>query len=299
MSNISQPGNYRGLVIDRGLSNSSNGYLQLEVTMQATEKYDEENQVWVPFAFEDCEAQAYLNLVTSKEVGNPVNLRQIMRAFGWDGMAFSTLNNPDAQLVTQIQWRMGMETYNGVEKCKVQGIGAYDAAPGRQVEKLDAAAVRAVDAKYAAILKNLGGGPKPKSARPAAPTPDNPACVPAPTSTPAASVNPGPITSVTTPAPSPAAAPTTGAASAPAAAEKPKRGRPKAPPTAPAVTTPSVSAPAMTQQEAWDAYAAKAAGKTDMEITNTWTGIVHEIGGDEKVGNWAGVYVECCKRLAV
>jgi len=305
MSNINQPGNYRGLVVDRGLSTSSGGHLQMEVTMQATEKYDEENQVWSPFNFEDCEAQAYLNLITGKEKENAINCRQIMRAFGWDGMAFSTLNNPDSPLATQIQWRMGMETYNEVERCKVQGISAYDAAPGRQVEKLDPAAVRAIDAKYAGILKNLGGGPKPKSAtpRPVAPAPVSPDPTPAALPTPpvaaaalAAAVTTAPSgeSTVVTPAP-----------------EKPKRGRPaapKAPPAAPAVVTPppvmpvATAAPVtpMTQQDAWDAYTAKAAGKTDMEITNTWTGIVHEIGGDEKVGaDWSGVYAQCCSKLGV
>ncbi len=293
MSNISQSGSYRGLVIDRGLSNSSGGHLQLAVTMQATERYDEENQVWTPFDFEDNEAQAYLNLVTGKEKENAINCRQIMRAFGWDGMAFSTLNNPDSSLATQIQWRMGMETYNEVERCKVQGIAAYDAAPGRQVEKLDAAAVRAVDAKYAGILKALGGGPKPKSA------------TPRPVAPPQAPVSPDPTTSSAISAPAPSAPPAGSAPAQPPAsaptAEKPKRGRPKAPVTPPVTPPPAVTAlpTTMTQQEAWDAYTAKATGKTDMEITNTWTSLIHEIGGDDKVGNWADVYAECCRRLGV
>jgi hypothetical protein len=291
MSNISQPGSYRGTVIDRGLSNSSGGHLQLEITMQATEKYDEENQVWTPFDFEDSEAQAYMNLITGKEKENSVNCRQIMRALGWDGMAFSTLNNADAPLATHIQWRMGMETYNEVERCKVQAIDAYDAAPGRKVEKLDVAAARAVDAKYAAILKNLGGGPKPKSAPkpPAPPTapvaqpPFTPDPTPSPTGTPmpTPSPTPSPSASVETPA---------------------KRGRKPAVPKAPATPPPpAVAAPAMTQAEAWDNYTQKATGKTDMEITNTWTATVKEkYGSDEAVGeDWSGVYAECCTRLGV
>ncbi|MBE3045962.1 hypothetical protein IMZ48_26170 [Candidatus Bathyarchaeota archaeon] len=287
MSNINQSGTYRGLVIDRGLSNSSGGYLQLEVTMQATEKWDEENQVWTPFNFEDSEAQAYLNLVTSKEKENPVNCRQIMRAFGWDGMAFATLNNPDSPLVTQIQWRMSMETYNDVERCKVQGIEAYDAAPGRKVEKLDAAAVRAVDAKYAAILKNLGGGPKPKSAKPTAPAPvalAAPAAVPFtpdPTPSPSGTVSPTPM---------PLASPEP---------PKAKRGRPAKPPATPATWQHLQLA----QEEAWATYAERAgkAGKTDLEVANTWTTVVKELyGSDEKVGeDWSGVYAEVCKRLGV
>ena len=171
MSNISQSGNYRGLVLDRGLSKSSGGCLQMVVTLQAAERYNADAQVWEPFNYEDCEAQAYLNLVTRAEEENPVNCKQIMRAFGWDGMSFAALNDPNNDLAKQIQWQMGMETYNGVERCKVQGIAAYDAAPGRQVEKLNAADVRKLDAQYAGILKNLGGGPKPKTAgKPTAPT---------------------------------------------------------------------------------------------------------------------------------
>ena len=273
MSNISQSGTYRGTVIDRGLSESSGGHLQLEVTLQAIERYNEEAQVWEPFSYEDSEAQAYLNLITSKEKENPVNCRQIMRAFGWDGTSWAALNDTDNDLAKQIQWRMGMETYNDVERCKVQGISAYDASPGRQVERLDAAKVRALDAKYAGILKSLGGGPKPKTAKPKAP--------PAVQATPA---GPDPAPPV---------------AEAPKPAAK-KRGRPATPKAAPAPSTDAK----MDQETAWATYAdkAQAAGKSDLEIQNTWIAvIVEKFGGDEKnVGdNWFPVATEAMARLGL
>lgn len=295
MSNISQSGSFRGIVIDRGLSESSGGYLQLALTLQATERYDEDNQVWTPFNYEDCEAQAYLNLITSKDKENPVNCRQIMRAFGWDGMSWAALNDTDNDLAKQIQWRMGMETYEGVEKCKVQGIDAYDAAPGRKVEKLDAAKVRALDAKYAGILKKLGGGPKPVTAKPTAP-PQAPKgslgdSGPGPTPTPTIPTQaPSMIGTPAIPAPA-------GSESAAAVVPPKKRGRPAAPKAA----LPVAAAP-LSQEDAWGVYAdkAQAAGKTDLEIQNKWIEVVNEKGGDESVGaDWSGVVAECCAKLGI
>jgi hypothetical protein len=290
MSNISQVGSYRGLVVDRGLSNSSGGHLQFELTLQATEKYDEANQVWTLFDFEDSEAQAYMNLITSKEQENAINCRQIMRAFGWDGVSYLALNNPDSSLAKQIQWRMGMETYNNVERCKVQAIDAYDTTPGRKVEKLDAAAVRALDAKYAGILKKLSGGPKPKTARPTPPVATPPAAVPTPDPTPMPTTPiPTPVGTLVTPAP----------VSEPA---KPKRGRPAAPKAPPITATPVATGEPLDQSAAWEVVTTRSekAGKTDLEVANAWTCVVKELGGDEKVGeDWSGVAAEICKRLEV
>ena len=298
MSNIGQAGDYRGLVLDRGLSKSSGGYLQLVINLQATEKWDPNNQVWTPYEYEDNEAQAFLNLVTSKEKENAINCRQIMRAFNWDGASFAALNIPDNGLATQIQWRMGMEIYNEEERCKVQGISAFDAAPGRAVEKLDVADARAIDAKYAAILKNLSGGPKPKTAKPAAPPAQTPAQTPA-----QAPAQPDPPVAVVAPV-----APTT-AMTEPVTKPK-KRGRPATPkPTAvvsPAVSQPPVPAavpmPALlTQAEAWEYVynTANKAGKSDLDITNGWVKSVNEAGGDEKVGNWTAIATATLKELGV
>lgn len=280
MSNISQSGWFRGHVVDRGLSKSSGGCLQLEVSLQATEKYDEENQVWAAFPYDDNEAQAYLNIITRKETENAVNCRQIMKALGWDGASFSALNNPDSGLADQIQWSMGEEEYNGVVRVRVQNIDAYDATPGRKVAKLDASDVRALDAKYAAILKNLGGGPKPKTARPTAPTP-------ATTATTATDPPPSPIPDITSAAP-------------PAALKK--RGRPatpKSPPTAPATATTTTADEAVSKVDAWNTYttAVEAAGKTDVEIQNAWVEVVREAGGDAAIEDWAGVAEKATAQL--
>jgi hypothetical protein len=322
MSNISQSGSYRGVVIDRGLGKSSGGHLQLVLSLQATEKWNDEAEVWEPFQYEDSEAQAYLNLVTSKEKANPVNPRQIMRAFGWDGVSFDPLNDMDSGLATQIQWRMGFETYNDREQCKVQSIGTYDGTPGRKVEKLTPAEVRDINTRYAAILRELGGGPKPKTAAPKAPPKEKPAhpdqaraaeevakapaggSVRAPDTdpTPAPSPIPGgdaPTESGSTgsqePPTNPTPAPSSAPSSAPAPSGKTTGGKkkpavPKAPPKTP-----------MTQEEAWAAWTVKADGKTDLEIQNTWIAVIKEVyGGDENVGDdWSPVVAECIKRLGV
>lgn len=296
MSNISQSGSYRGHVVDRGLSKSSGGFLQLELSLQATEKYDEENQVWVPFNYEDSEAQAYLNLITSKDKENAISCRQVMKALNWDGMSFSTLNDPDSGLAEQIQWRMGEETYNEVTRVKVQNIDAYDAQPGRKVTRLDAADVRALDARYAAVLKNLGGGPKPKTARPAAPAP-------APTPTPAApAAGPDSTPAATASAAVAPPSPTPDTSTARSGATK-KHGRPATPKALPAATMPAPTAAPMAEPmskvDAWGKYttAVEAAGKTDMEVQNAWVEVVREVGGDAAVENWGEVAEKAAAQL--
>jgi hypothetical protein len=284
MSNINQTGTFRGDVIDRGVSATQNGYPQLIVQLRATEKYDDQNGVWIPWDYEEVDATAYLVLF-GKDNKPLLNVRQVMKAFGWDGASFQSLQeNPD--LAKQIQFRMAESTYEGVTRIKCEWVDAFDADPTRKVQKLDVGDIKKLDAQYAAALKAVGGGPKPKSAKPTAP--------------PQAPVSPDPTSSAAVVA----TASATTATNTLAVESPKKRGRPKAPPAAPTVVTPPPVAPgssvAMTQQEAWDAYTAKAAGKTDMEITNTWTGIVHEIGGDEKVGaDWSGVYAQCCSKLGV
>lgn len=265
MSNVNQAGTFRGDVLDRGMSLSSSGYPQLIVQLQAMEKWNQENGVWEPWNYEECEATAYLVLFGNNDKPT-LNVRQVMKAFGWDGASFATPNDPDAKLADKIQFRIQASVYEGVERLKVEWVDAYDAEPGKKAPKLEAADIRKLDAQYAAALRNLGGGPKPKSAAPKPPDPTL-AAAPAPVT-----ANAAPIPTEEPP--------------------KPKRGRPKAPvPASSVAVTPPVAPSApnpatpISQADAWQAVCNKAhpAGKTDMEITNAWIAEVNEAGGDVRV----------------
>jgi hypothetical protein len=295
MSNINQAGTYRGNILDRGLGTSSGGYPQLLMQLQATEKWDDQNEVWIPWEYEEVDATAYLVLFGSS--GKPtLNVRQAMQALGWDGMSFLSLQE-DKNLADKLQFRIAASTYEGVERLKVEWIATFDADPHRSVSKLDAADIRKLDAQYAAALKTLGGGPKPKTARPTTPVPVAPAPqVEKPVEKLVAAIMPAPATLTGAPA---------ATASSPPVAEKPKRGRPPKPPAAvtPSVT-PSVTLPAelMDQGTAWDKVynAGNKANKTDLEITNAWVAVVNEAGGDDKVGeDWSGVAIKTVAALGV
>jgi hypothetical protein len=294
MSNINQSGTYRGNVVDRGMGQSSGGFPQLLLSLQATEKYDEQNEVWTPWDYEEVDIQAYLVLFGGN--GKPtMNVRQAMQALGWDGTSFQTLQD-SKDLATQIQFRVAESAYEGITRLKVEWINAYDADPRRSVAKLEVGDIKKLDAQYAAALKALGGGPKPKSAKPAAPA--APVADPTPVApTGSLATPPGPQSTSVLP---------TDPAPAPADPAPKKRGRPAAPKTPP-VAVPSVTPTTPTsepldQAGAWDVVTTRGGkgSKTDPEVTSTWTCVVKELGGDEKVGaDWSGVATEVCKRLGV
>lgn len=315
MSNINQSGVFRGDVLDRGMATSSGGFPQLILQLRASEKYDDVNEVWIPWDYEEVDATAYLVLFGGN--GKPtMNVRQCMKAFGWDGASFQALQE-DQNLAKQIQWRMAESTYQEQTRIKPEWIDAYDADPQRKVQKLEVGDIKKLDAQYAAALKALGGGPKPKSAKPTAPTAVAPKADPttvAPIGSPVpppglqtAAVTP-PFTPDPTPSPSGTQAATSSPTPTPSASAEPakaKRGPKPKPPVA--VAPPTTPAPVpttapMDQGAAWESVYNRASkvGKTDLEITNTWIAVVNEVGGDEKVGaDWTNVAAEVGKRLGV
>jgi hypothetical protein len=287
MANIDRPGSFRGNIIDRGVGQTKNLYPQLILQLQATEKWDEENSVWVEWPYEEVEATAYMCLFGGNGKAT-LGVQQAMKALNWDGSSLMALQEDTS--VEQIQWRMENNTYEGTTRLQVAWIDAYDAEPGRKVRKLDAADIKKLDAKYAAALKAIGGGPKPKSAKPAAPK-----AAPAPAEEPRAPQPGAPED------PTPAAAALT-EESAPAAADAPTESPvPTDPPKPPKPPRAKTKAKPVAQVEAWAAVyqAGKAAGKDDKTIIATWTAQVNEAGGDEKVGDdWSGIQASVLAALA-
>jgi len=267
MAQIDRVGSFRGKVVDRGIGESSGGFPQAILQLEATELWDAENGVWVPWAYEEVETIAYLILFGKN--GKPtLSARQLMKSLGWDGVAFMDIQEND-KLNSQIQWRMEENTYEGNTTIRCQWIDHYDAVPGKRVQKLEKADIQRLQAKFAGGLQVLSGGPKPKAAPPKAapkadPTPDVETKSPPPSDVPSG-INEPPVAA----APEPPAAASTSA--------KPKRARkPKA----------------INMNSAWDqCYAAgKAADMTDVKIGQVWTQLVTEAGGNEAVGDdWSGI----------
>ena len=280
MSQIDRIGSFRGKIIDKAISKSSGGFPQAVLQLEAVQMWDPDNGVWVDWNYDEREAMAYMVLF-GKNKKPTLSARQLMKATGWDGVSFVEFQEKD-DLQTDIQWRMEENTYEGNTTIKCQWIDDYNAEPGKKVQKLEKADIAKLQAQYASQLQALSGGPKPKSAPPAAPKqkvdkstpateipsaadPTPPADPALGTAEPSASADTG---EETTSAPEPPAAPP---------AEKPKRTRkPKT----------------IDMNTAWTEYfkESKAAGHDDVKITQAWTGIIQEKGGNDAVGkDWGPI----------
>ena len=267
MAIIDRVGSFRGKVVDRGISESSGGFPQAVLQLEAAEMWDADNGVWVPWAYEEIETIAYLILFGKN--GKPtLSARQLMKSLGWDGVAFLDIQEND-KLNGQIQWRMEESTYEENTTIRCQWIDHYDAVPGKKVQKIDKADIQRLQAKFAGGLQTLNGGPKPKAAPPKA----------APKATPKADPTP--------PAQETAAATRTSASGTPTDVAVPE------PPAAPeSKKSKAKRARAIDMQKAWDdCYkAGNAAGKNDVEVSQMWTQLVTDAGGNEAIGDdWSGI----------
>lgn len=161
MSLINRSGTFKFLPIDWGISETSGGYPQFQMSLIAKEYWDQDEKVWIDWSqYEENEIIAYLVLVGGE--GKPLlNCQQIQKALGWSGESFSELANGDYSQ-TMIQGRVEEQTYQDNTRLKIVWIDHVDAEPGRTVQKLDVDDVKKLDAKYAVALKNLSGGKKPK-----------------------------------------------------------------------------------------------------------------------------------------
>lgn len=162
MSKIDRVGTFRGRVVDRSLVVSKNGALQLVLSLEATQMWDNDNKVWVDWNYDECETMAYLTLFDTHEKAT-LGLRQAMKALGWDGMNLFDLQDSD-KLNTEVQFRIQEHRYNDNVTLQVCWVDMYDAEPGRKLQKLDAGGIAKLQARYAGALVNVSGGPKPKSA---------------------------------------------------------------------------------------------------------------------------------------
>lgn len=174
MSQIDRIGNFRGYAIDSGIGETKNGYPQWVASLQAAEYYDEDTEQWIDWSqYAESEITAYCVLFGGD--GNPtLTAKQLQKALGWSGQSLQELNSDYSQ--TLIQFRVEERTYRDNTSLQATWIDHADAEPGRTINKLEAEDVKKLDSKYAAALRKLGGGPKPKSvpAKPETPKPTKP-----------------------------------------------------------------------------------------------------------------------------
>lgn len=283
MGQIKQIGTFKFNILEHCVTVTSKSQApQWVASLQAVEAYDDESEQWVDYSgYEDNETTAYLVLF-GREKQALLNARQLQKAIGWSGRDFAELDQMDLSKV-QIQGRIEENEYNGKTSLRVQWIDHVDAEPGRQLQRLDADELKKLNAKFASGLRDLGGGPKPKSAPPVALKPPAPAAPAVPVADAKAKVKVEYDKKKEQ-----------GEAAEKKAAETEakKKGKPAAPPIpVPAAKGVSVQEKyglpaACTQEEAWEACAQnRKEGISDDDLGNMWLQVIGDIGGEEVVGD--------------
>jgi hypothetical protein len=280
MSKIDRAATFRGKIMDRGIAETTNGFPQAVLQLQATQMWNEEEKTWQDWNYDEVDIVAYLVLVGGKGKAT-VSAKQLMKATGWDGTTFVGFQEGEG-LKDEIQFRVEEHTYEGNTTLQVAWVDEYDAEPGRTLKKLEKSDIAKLQAKYAGALTALSGGPKPKSAPPSAPKKQEPKEGPA-TMDPTPPAGPVPTPEPVAPDGVPQDAPSE--PPAPPKPEKPKAGK---------------KAKAIDMNTAWqNVYNKTKDSKTQLEITQAWTEAIKEAGGPEEIGDdWSGIEAAVVAALA-
>ena len=151
------------------------------VRVLLTEVYDVKEGKWFDYSEWAAEITAFLCLygaIKKKggEIGPTLSMDQVKKVFNWDGRSLVQLANGKYDDL-EFQVRIGENTYSeATYPYQVNWIDVYDAEPGMQLRKLDAADLKSLDKQFAAL------GAKNATAKPVATTakaPTHPARVPA------------------------------------------------------------------------------------------------------------------------
>lgn len=161
MSLIKEVATYRGVVVDKAVSATKNGYPQLVMSLQAVELYDPDVDEWIELAEDDGNEITAFLVLFGKNGEATLSAKQVMKVTGWDGNSLQELD--ELEVGDPIQFRTKENTYEGNTSIQVAWIDVYDAEPGSTIRRLDKDELKKLDAKYSTGLRKLGGGPKPKS----------------------------------------------------------------------------------------------------------------------------------------
>ncbi len=151
MPPVDQPGLYKGVITDCGVSTTRKAKLpQFVVTLLATERHSDVDDTWVEWAEYEQVIIGYFTLVfldAQGQVAKCLNYEQIMRAVGWDGETYSGLAAMDLK-GKPVQFRVVEDTYQGKVTFKVNWIDAEDAQIG--LRKLSGQDLTDLDAQFRA-----------------------------------------------------------------------------------------------------------------------------------------------------
>ena len=163
MSLINQEGFYHGTIVDGGLSQSTNGFPQEVLALQASEVYDPDTDSYLPWDAENAEITAYLILIDSKD-RETKTAQQLKKIIGWDGASFIDLAGMDLTDVG-IAFRVEERMYKENTTLQVTWVDTLDATPFRTVQKLTKEEATALQQRYASVLASTKAATKPASAK--------------------------------------------------------------------------------------------------------------------------------------
>lgn len=254
-SPIDRAGTWRGKVIEHGVSESRNGFPQLQLAAVALEYYDETGEHtggepgWVDWSAYGAVATGHMVLFNAD--GPLLNNEQAQKAFGWDGSSFAGLAQMDLS-EKMFLFRTEENEYNGKTSIRIGWIDDYEANPTRSIKCADPAKLKELDSKFGLKAKAV------PAKAPAKPTPT--ASVPK-----------------SAPAPSPAkpqtAAPKVTSAPAPKAAPKPA--------PAPAPAPQPAAEGGISKEEAWNYLYENRGNSSDDEIATAWLAACEQVGDSE------------------
>jgi hypothetical protein len=139
--------------------NKNTGTLQLAMTFAIAEAWT--GQAWEDWSPYDLEKTGYFYLAKKDGSPNEACIRSLREALSWDGVNLESLQNTDwTQKVVQIT--TGFEEYEGQQRLKIRYINAEN-WEGAQAKPLDAAALKALNARWGPKLRSIApkGTPKP------------------------------------------------------------------------------------------------------------------------------------------
>ncbi|KKN47577.1 hypothetical protein LCGC14_0661450 [marine sediment metagenome] len=181
-------GTFRCKLLEHGIDGKKKKGTDIElpwfnVRVLLTEVYDVKEGKWFDYSEWNAEITAFLCLygaIKKKggEIGPTLSMDQVKKVFNWDGRSLVQLANGKYDDL-EFQVRIGENTYEeATYPYQVNWIDVYDAEPGAQLRRLDAAELKSLDKQFAALgAKNATAKPVATAAK--APAKAHPARVPA------------------------------------------------------------------------------------------------------------------------
>lgn len=255
MPRIEREGTYRGRVIEHGMGETTNGYPQWIARLAADqmfvqpddreafaeEGYDISEDGWIDCSDWGWTITGYFCMFNNEKA--LLSYDQVIEATGWDGSDFAGLQAMDLT-EHSVQYRTGLEEYNGNESMKVKWLDAVGAPVNRELASIDEKDAKALTNKFKSMMRG-----KPKAAPAAAPASK-------PKATPAAKPKAG--------AAKPAASKAT---KAPAAPPKPKKSAAEQP-------------AGMTKEQAWE-HLLETSGLDDDGLADAWIAACEQVAPDK------------------